>query len=409
MRRQASTIAALLAALLQAPPAAAQQRDGAPPDLYQDALQSISEGRKADAFDTLREVTEESPRHAGAWLELALIHCELGNEAEAERMFATIETRFNPPRGILELIAAAREQGCKRWRRNTSASFSAGRGIDQNVNQGASLGTYLLDGPNGPIETELTPEFRPRHDQYTHVGADYQTDLSANGTRGFVDAHVRRNDQLHDYDTTSLFAGIETPWRFGSWRLHTSAMAGGVSLGGRLYQRQAQLQARLDLPVPAAGPRAALIANVTRSNYLTLQNFDSNTFELRGQLSHESATGSAIASLGLLTDRGGALRPGGTRQGALASVRGRHRLGESLDGELSFTRQDWRGASAYSPGLINEVRHQSTAVWRAALTYALSPEQRLLLEARDVHNRENITIFQYNERLLQLSWQRQWR
>jgi hypothetical protein len=51
------------------------------------------------------------------------------------------------------------------------------------------------------------------------------------------------------------------------------------------------------------------------------------------------------------------------------------------------------------------VRDQVTHVWRGSLSYPLSPRQSLLLDARIVHNNENIKLFQYTDRQLQLSWQ----
>jgi hypothetical protein len=61
-------------------------------------------------------------------------------------------------------------------------------------------------------------------------------------------------------------------------------------------------------------------------------------------------------------------------------------------------------AAAAAPGFIDTVRRQTTHVLRAAVTYPLDRNQSLLLEGRAVHNQENISIFQYNDRQLQL-WQ----
>ena len=124
-------------------------------DLYLQALQSIAEGRRADAAAELRRLIEHAPEHAGAWLELALIQCSLGNSDEAERLFAVIETRFKPSSGILQLIAETREDGCSRWDMFSSAVVTAGRGIDQNVNQGARTTRYVADAPGGQVEYEL--------------------------------------------------------------------------------------------------------------------------------------------------------------------------------------------------------------------------------------------------------------
>jgi hypothetical protein len=98
-------------------------------------------------------------------------------------------------------------------------------------------------------------------------------------------------------------------------------------------------------------------------------------------------------------------RPGGKRHGTITSLTARSRLAGELSGELGYTRQVWNSELPYSPELlIDQVRAQTTQVLRATLSYPLARNHSLQLEARAVRNKENISIFQYNNRLLQLSW-----
>lgn len=416
--RTAAVIASqvLILALTLAPAAGAHAQETPEPApaaadpgqvLYEQALQSIAEGRKNDASETLMRLIDQQPQHAGAWLEVALIQCELGHAEEAERMFATIEERFAPSPGILELIANARATGCNRWRSYAQSSFSVARGIDQNVNQGATSSTYTTSGVvGGAVELPLTDDFLPKHDQYTLVSADYLSDLTPNGTIGFVQFQSRRYDRLDRYNSSALFVGVDTPWRYGAWTLHTSATLGLITLGGELYQRQRQVQARLGPPLPLPGSmQFSLTTGLTYVDYLTLSNFNANTWEVRGQFNYRLEDSSASASVARLDDRASGARPGGDRQGWLVSAQWRRRLAGELQGELGYTHQSWRSAAAYSPGFIDVRRDQRTQVLRATLTYPLSRTQSLQLEARQVRNRENISLFQYNDRQLQLSWQ----
>ena len=379
--------------------------EAAQPDLYEDALQSLAEGRKNDASATLVRVIEKEPLHAGAYLEVALIQCSLGHSDEAARLFAIIETRFNPPQGILDLIAEARETGCDRWHAISAASFVLGRGIDQNVNQGASKPSYIIDRDGGQIELPLLPDFLPRHDQYTMLAAEYMREVTPNGTIGFVQYQGRRNDTLRQYDSTSLYMGVESPYRFGKWTLRTTAMLGLTGLGGHFYQRQLQLQARIGPPLPLPNSlQFNLMGGITRSEYLSLTNFDSNTFELRGQLSYRKDGLYASASVGILDDRASAARPGGSRDGVAVNLLARRKLRGELTGEIGYTRQDWSSELPYAPGLIDQLRKQTTHILRGTLAYPIKKNQSLQLEARAVHNNEDISLFKYSNRLLQLSW-----
>jgi len=404
----------LLAGLLAAAAPQAAAQSGAPeppataptPDLYQEALLSIAEGRKNDASATLSRLVDQEPLHAGAWLELALIQCSLGHADEAERLFAAIESRFQPPPGIIELITQARRNGCARWDANAVFSFSLARGIDQNANQGSSSPTYTIAPGGVPTEYPLAADFLPKHDQYTQISGDYLRDISANGSTMFAQFQARRNDRLSQYSSASLFAGVDTPWRFGKWTARTSATAGLITLGGQLYQRQVQVQARVGAPIPLPGnTQFSVLTGITHVDYVTLSNFDANTGELRGMLNYRAEHGSARASFAVLDDRARGDRPGGNRHGISANLSLRHSLGTLLSGELGVSKQTWRSASLYAPNVIDVARRQDTVVLSASVSYPVTRNQAVQLEARQVKNRENISIFQYNDRQLQLSWQ----
>jgi hypothetical protein len=375
--------------------------------LYQQALQSLAEGRKGDASQQMSRLVKMVPQHAGAWLDLALIQCSLGQADEAERLFANVETRFNPAREILELIAEARDTGCMAWAPSSSGTISVSRGIDDNVNQGASNSSFIIEGPDGSVELPLLDDFLPKRDGYTQMSADYVRDLTANGTLGFLQFQGRRYDSMRHYDTASLYAGIESPWRFGRWLVRTTGALGVSGMGGHLYQRQAQAQLRVTPPLPLP-PRTQLhlIGAATHIDYATLDTFNSDMFELRALLSHYTGSFSANATVGLMSDRARADRPGENRHGNYVSLTLRQPIGLKTVAELAYTRQTWDSASAYSPELlIDQVRAQRTQVLRASLTYPIAKRQNVVLEARAVRNRENISIFQYNNRQIQLSWQ----
>lgn len=392
-------------ALLLPLAALAQENVNRGPDLYQDALQSIAEGRKTDASTTLMRVIEKEPDNAGAYLEVALIQCGLGRLREAERLFAIIETRFEPKREILELISDARDTGCDRWQAISAWSASLARGIDQNVNQGATNPNYIVRRNGQDVELPLLSDFYPKHDQFTSLSAEYMREVTPNGSIGFLQYQGRRNDSLRQYDSASLYAGIESPYRFGRWTLRTTGMLGQVYLGGHAYQRQLQLQARIGPPLPLPGSvQFNLMGGATRTEYLELENFDSTTYELRGQFSYRKGDLYSSASLGVLDDVASDMRPGGSRKGNALNMLLRHPVGDNIGGELGYSRQSWDSRLPYLPGLISEVRAQRTDVLRGTLTYPLSKSQRLQLEARVVRNRENISIFQYNNKLLQLTW-----
>jgi hypothetical protein len=383
----------------------ATKADGGEQALYAEALQILAEGRRNDASDALFKLVSKVPQHAGAFLDLALIQCQLGHPLEAERLFREIETRFSPPPGILEVIAAQRANGCLAWQRQRHWSATLGRGHEQNVNQGASNPFFSFG--SGPSQTpvELSPDFLPQADNYTALAADYSLELTSNGTIGLAQLQARHNDRLSQYDNASLYIGVERPWRFNNWGLRTSATLGVLRLDGHLYQRQSQLQARLTPPLRL--PKAwqfNFSTGATNVQYATLANFDSVTLDLRAQLNYRKNQTQAIITAGYANDHAAAERPGGDRQGWFTSILGRTRIGDSVFGELGWTRQTWRGQSAYLAPTIPQTRDQETQVLRAALLVPLNNRHSLQIELRHVRNKENISIFQYNNNQIQVNW-----
>jgi hypothetical protein len=375
-------------------------------DLYIDAMRSLNEGRQGDASEALTRMIRQEPQHAGAWLDLAIIQCELGHAEEAERLFQTIESRFAPPPVIREVIGNLRQQGCKGWQPRVNMSVSLARGVDSNVNQGASNPNFTFGTGSTQIELQLLPEYLPRSDQYTAVTADYLRDLNNNGTIGFLQGRLQHNDSLSAYDTSSLAVGIEHPVRVGNWSVRGTGVLAALGLGGRLYQRQAQLQVRATPPLPLRnGLQFSVLGGLSHIEYATLTDYNSNTWEMRGLLNYLGERSQAQASVGYLVDRAISARPGGDRAGWFSNLGVRGSLPHRLTGELSWTRQTWRSESLYSPGLIDRKRDQETQVLRGVLSYPVATHQTLSLELREVRNLENISLFQYGSRQLQLSWQ----
>jgi hypothetical protein len=388
------------------PPAVPQPPHTLEPDLYLEAMQAISEGRKSDASSTLARMIAHGPRNAGEWLDLAMLQCALGHADEAEELFKAIEARFDPPKGLRDIIEQQRAQGCSAWKRLQQWSLVAARGYDQNVNQGASNPLYQIGGAGEPLQ--LAPEYLPHADRYAVLSADYLVDLNQNGDLGFVQMYARHNDHESNYNTFSMFAGADHPWRWQRWRLRASGLLGALTLGGHLYQSQTQVQLRVTPPLPLPEQfELSLMTGLTHLNYRTLSNFDSNTSELRGTLGYRTEQRQAQLTLGYLNDHAVAARPGGNRTGYTASLYGRTLLGAKLEAEVDWTAQHWEGQSAYSPGLIDTVRRQDTRTLRASLSYPLTPNTALVFEWRQINNKENISIFQYDNHVFQLSWR--WR
>lgn len=374
-------------------------------DLYLEAVRLMTDGRNEEASAAFEHLIALEPQHAGAWLELALNHCTLGHPAEAERIFREIEVRFAPSAGILEVINSHRKQGCQLWKGKTYRSVTLTRGTDSNVNQGASNPVFVAGSGPERIETLLSDDFLPHRDSYLQGSFEVMRELNQQGAVAFAQLRLRHHDRFNEQDTKALLLGADRPFSVLGWQVRGMGSISMISLGGELYQRQIQLQARTAAPFKLAqNVELTLSAALGNTAYLTRTKFDSNTGELNALLNYRGQAAQGQVAMGALVDRGEAGRLGGNRHGWYNSVQLQRQFNPRLNGELGWTRQDWRGQTVYSPGLIDAVRMQSTRQWRAALTTPLSPKQSVQLEWRRVQNKENISLFQYNSQVVQLNW-----
>lgn len=392
----------VLGTLAQAAPRAV----GEVPDLYRDAMLAITEGRLADAEQALASLLAGEPRHAGAWLDLAMLYCAAGNAATAETLFTEIESRFAPPPPILDVITQQRQLGCSGWQAKNHVMLRLGRGFQSNVNQGAPHTNLSIGSGDSLIELVLLPAYWPHSDQFTNLSVELVRDLSPSGATGLLQFQNRTYDHLSGYNTSSFVVGAEQPWRWGSWGLKATGSIGAMSLDGQLYLKQTQLQLALEPPLPLpANWQLGVAAGWNKVSYATLSSFDAQWWETRGTLSYRKGDLWLQSSLSAVQDQQNGHRAGGDRAGTLASLQGRLGLGGQVVVELGWHLQRWQGALDYFPGLIDVRRQQNTRTLRAAAIYPLNGQSTLVLEWKNTENDENISVFAYRDRVLQLSWQ----
>lgn len=375
---------------------------------YRDAMIAISEGRTADAQAILKTLTNESPLHAGAWLDLGMLYCASANEPEAERVFREVETRFSPPEAILEIIRRQRVLGCKGWQPQTDISLRVGRGIESNVNQGTSNPNFSIGTGLARLDLTVLPAFSPKSDQLTTVSMDVVRELDQEGTIGFLDLKARQFDTLHEFNSNTLFVGGEKPISLeGGWTLRPGGSIGKMTLGGSSYLNQEQIQ--LDAAPPLRLPDNWLL-NAAQAfkklSYPTLTGFDARISEQRLTLTRNASDSWLQATYINSSDKQSGERPGGNRSGQTLGLNSRFFITPKISSEFSFQTQTWSGTSPYSPGLINTVRFQRTNSFKAAAVYQLGDDYSLLAEYRLIRNQENISLFEFNSRqmLISLQW-----
>lgn len=375
-------------------------------DLYYQAMLSITEGRLADAQAMLTELVVKEPRHAGAWLDLALLYCAAGNMEEVEKIFTVIESRFNPPQPIVDVIARQRKLGCAVAQPTHQGHLKLGRGRESNVNQGALDPNFTIGRGVNQVKLVLLPAYLPQSDEYSHFSANFSGNFSASGLTGLLQIQARDYDHLSAYDTHSVLVRLAQSWQAGPWAFRGSAATNWVMLDQHLYSGQQELMLEVQPPLALPPPWTLGITGALGSvSYPKVGGFDAQWRELRTSLGYRKGAKWFQGSFGFTQDQQRGLRPGGNRSGAELALQGQFDLGGETLFEAGWYLQRWRSHDAYFPGLIDERRAQNTRALRVAAVWPVARRQTVTVEFKDVRNDENISLFNYRNQVLQLGWQ----
>lgn len=209
--------------------------------LYRQALEDLEQGRPLQARYGLEKVVSLNPRHAGAWIDLALATYLSGDAEAALEHLAYIRHSFPLPAALVRQLDFWQQQ----WQ--TPAQVPArtpwhgelkyGIGYDDNANAGLLADSINLSLPGGPVLLPLDPGYRPRADPFAlfEISA-WGAELPFAGGALMPVAQVRGRVFAHEHDFHQLDvqAGLvhrQAPDRAGRhWQF--SAFAQHYRLGG---------------------------------------------------------------------------------------------------------------------------------------------------------------------------------
>lgn len=375
--------------------------------LYEEALLLIKAQREQPAIDLLQKVVELEPEHAGAWLDLAMLHCQIGDSAATQRLLDVVETRFKPNPQIRLVINHIQRTNCAGYAKLREevrlgqqgvlrGEFSLG--VDDNVNQGLSNSTFLFDQGGNLVELQVAPGFKPRSDEFVQADLSYQKQ----GVNAYV--QMRQNFTEDAFDLLSGFLGYQTKPFLPGANLQIGAVAGGLTLGGQLYQRTIQFNTHITptaLQTNELGTR--FILAVSRVSYPSLTGADAEFVEF-GLENIWSHTEFAVASrVDYTFDNALKNRAGGDRTTVGLNVEVSRPLPDNYGIRLAVSQRRTLGSDVFSPGFINMRRDQERSSYALTLTKLLRQGLTLKFQVRKVLNSENIELFEYENTVARVS------
>lgn len=364
---------------------------------YHLAMQALADGNETEARRLLHLVIREVPNHAGAWFDLALLFCGMGMADDAERLFSEMERRFSPPPPIQTLIDQIRRQGCKTWKPRTQLWLRSGVGYDSNVNQAPGNPVFSVINGGQRIDLVLHPALRQHGSTFFSVQGGIIQELPRPGDLFFFNFSNRRHRHYSPFNTASWQVGLEHPWSLSDGQIALTGSVNQIFLGTRSYLRQYRAELNYQPTTNIIrGWHKKIAAALTHAHYSALNAYDGQTWELRGELQHITSQNIFFSSAGIMYDRAWRNRPGGNKVGAFLGLGAHHRFNANWSATLAWQGQSWHGKDVYSPGFIDQRRHQNTHIVRAQIAHQINSQTTLGVEANWVKNHENISLFRYS-------------
>lgn len=397
---------------------------------YRQALRSLSASNYSEAQRLLERITAKTPTHAGAWLDLAILHCQLGQAQRAELIYQKIERELNPPEGILELIRQLRAQPCEfqlRWVRQAHLAL----GHSSNVNF-APVDGVIRFASNAPFqELVLDNSFRPRGDLFGL--AELQSILPANrdnlwSAQWHTVLQYRKHAEVTDYDT--LLLGLGARWsgylshdtysqalrRIGLGAWESSAQIVHMALGGRPYENSLAATTALwsqdyrDWLDSSRRWRWGLEFLASGYQYPDNQRYNALRIDLRLRQQWQATWKNRLFLFGLMAgkakDHDHHDRPGGQRNGWVGRADLEARWSNQQQSVVNLQQIRMKESEAYNQaffGPISRLPHME--IYTLKHSYWFSAKDSVYVQYSYQQAKDTISLFSYKNQTLLFGYQ----
>lgn len=366
---------------------------------YQEALAAVATGERERALAMLETLVRRQPQHAGAWLDLALLYCDLGGAEKSQEILARIEAEFDPSPVIRDLINLQRGRACKAAATGPRWSLGFQVGHDSNVNRGASSNRVVLESGAGPVVAQLADDVLPKHDRFSEGWVEAYWRRESRSLR--FSALSRQYEKITAYDAQALSLTGEQTWAGsqaeGALRLQWT----GAWLGGSAFLDALTASAGVTGRGSLHGVHPTADLALARNRFPAAPAFDSYVWSLRPGLIKMAPAYSWRANLIATTDLADGSRPGGDRYGIGAEVLGTWRLAPGIHLSGSGQVQRIRNTEAYFPPLLNTFRRQLLWLGRLELAVEVGRGVHWLTAWTGQKSEDNLSFLDYRTSVLQ--------
>lgn len=317
---------------------------------------ALEAGQYSLALESLERVVLVHPQHAGAWLDLALVHYRLEDYEAARLMMRHVQEHFSPtPALTIQLTRLQRQLRWAPYTKDWLVELSAHMGYVRNANAGLNNLNFTLTPLGGlPISVKADERQSPRSDAamlfranayrlVTHQGGAY--------SEWVLSAGARQYKTEGQYDVADLGAMwlYSQPWKGWEWQAGPSVreiVVGGRSIG-EIYGVQTSLWNNW------MGCRVAPRAEIEYRQYRESGYYSNWIPWLGGVMRCDRSTYMYGMSARMGLDQTQENRPGGNTQKMDWMVFGKYHISPSWSVDASLGYSKYKDKETYSQLVAN--------------------------------------------------------
>jgi hypothetical protein len=323
---------------------------------------ALAVGQNSLALHAFERVVLVEPRHAGAWIDLAIANMRMGDTETAASLVQHVEENFDPPANLRAELSAIKSRLAiaplvRDWRGEATLQL----GYVQNANSGLSQSDFQITPVGGsPIPVELDASQKPKSDHAVQLNVglvkSVQHDDGASGE--FMGAvRARHYGSLTDND----FMDVGLGWLYNKpigvakdTAVQVGPMLRYLQLGGDTIAYFASLQGGLTQRMGRC--RVGVRGEWERRDYQQAGYYSATIPWLGGELACAGQTYEMRVLARHGVDKPDNARPGGKTYRNEASFNVRAQITPAVMVDALVYLADYRDAQGYSVLLENNVR-----------------------------------------------------
>lgn len=376
-----------------------------PPEakIYAAALSAMQADNLPQAIALLNLLISTSPKHAGAWLDLAEIYCRSGRETEARATLSRLKSELPSISEKIEALSPVVLSACAPSPSPSpkvifKSFLEAGGGSNSNVNLGATQRELIVGPIENPLLLALSDSSKPQADSFL----DYKGGIALNfGSSNRVLATLAAREYSSQTQFNELITDLDWQHQLtsGPWLTVLSAGYKLAMLDNKIFSQSPRISSDFYTPVSALGGRIFVGLGLSPTSYAEASAF--NVFSRLSKVGILWPSGAQIEAV-WLQNAATNNRPGGDAEGYQIKGRYEWTLALGWRAGLNGQAQEMQDKSIFFPGLFDLTRKQQSWSLIARVEHDLAPSWIMGVDFSNFSQIDSIPLLSFKGQELRL-------